>query len=197
MMNGLSLSNETSLQGGKEIVKLYKYDRNEKLPAAVDWRKKGLVTSIKDQGECGSCYAFTAAAALEGYYKKKKGKLIDLSPQNIIDCSRKYGNKGCEGGNMLSSFEYAKDYGIAEESKYPYVETEQPCKWQEKIGIVTVKGYVLVPQSDELALKHAVAKLGPGDELALKHAVAKHGPVAAAVHSLLPDFKNYKSVSTI
>ncbi|VDO70540.1 unnamed protein product, partial [Onchocerca flexuosa] len=120
----------------------------------------------------------TAAAALEGYYKKKKGKLIDLSPQNIIDCSRKYGNKGCEGGNILSSFEYAKEYGIAKESKYPYVQTEQPCKWQKKIGIVTVKDYAFIPQ---------------GDELALKHAVAKQGPIAAIVYSLLPDFKVYKS----
>ncbi|VDO40379.1 unnamed protein product [Onchocerca flexuosa] len=179
MMNGLSLSNETYLQAKKQIyVKLYQYDRNERLPAAVDWRKKGLVTSVKTQGECGSCYAFTAAAALEGYYKKKKGKLIDLSPQNIVDCSRNYGNKGCTSGTVHASFDFAKEYGIAQESKYPYVETEQRCKWEKNIGIVTIEDY---------------AVLAKGDELALKHAVAKHGPIATAIHSSLLSFKVYKS----
>ncbi|VDO56605.1 unnamed protein product [Onchocerca flexuosa] len=102
MMNGLSLSNETYLQGGREYYEkeFYEYDPNEPLPDEIDWRERGFVTSVKDQGECGSCYALTAAAALEGYYKKKKGKLIDLSPQNIVDCSRKYGNKGCKGGKV-------------------------------------------------------------------------------------------------
>ncbi|VDN00040.1 unnamed protein product, partial [Onchocerca ochengi] len=129
-------------------------------------------------GECGSCYAFAAAAVLESYYKKKRGVLIDLSPQNIVDCSRDYGNKGCDGGTVHGSFEYAKDHGIAQESKYPYVEIEQRCKWKKDIGIVTVNDYVIIPQGDELALKHAVAKLGP---------------IAAAVHRSQPDFKLYKS----
>ncbi|OZC05640.1 hypothetical protein X798_07386, partial [Onchocerca flexuosa] len=107
MMNGLNLSNETYLQGREDFVDFYQYNRNEPLPDAIDWRERGFVTSIKAQakilqGECGSCYAFTAAAALEGYYKKTKGKLIDLSPQNIIDCSRKYGNKGCKGGTVYT-----------------------------------------------------------------------------------------------
>ncbi|VDP20428.1 unnamed protein product, partial [Onchocerca flexuosa] len=179
MMNGLSLSNETYLREGKKIyVNLYRYDQNDPLPAAIDWRKKGRVTSIKSQGQCGSCYAFSAAAALEGYYKKTKGKLIDFSPQNIMDCSRNYGNKGCNGGSVHASFDYARDYGVVKDLKYPYVHTEQPCKRGKNKGIATVKGYVLVPQ---------------GDELALKHAVAKEGPVPAAVHSSLPDFKFYKS----
>ncbi|VDM96643.1 unnamed protein product, partial [Onchocerca ochengi] len=130
-------------------------------------------------GKCGACYAFATAAVLESYYKKKSGILIDLSPQNIIDCSRNYGNKGCYGGTVSRSFEYAKHYGIAQQSKYPYVEIEQRCKWKKKIGIVTVNDYVMIPQGDELALKHAVAKLGP---------------VAAAVHQSQPDFKLYKSV---
>uniref|UniRef100_A0A8R1TS31 Cathepsin L-like n=1 Tax=Onchocerca volvulus TaxID=6282 RepID=A0A8R1TS31_ONCVO len=179
MMNGLSFSNATYLQGrNQNFFKLYQYNRNQKLPGAVDWRRGGLVTSVKNQGECGSCYAFAAAAVLESYYKKKRGVLIDLSPQNIVDCSWDYGNMGCNGGTVSGSFDYAKDYGIAQESKYPYVHTVQQCKWRSNIGIVTVNDYVLIPQGDELALQNAVAKLGP---------------VAVAIHATQPDFRFYKS----
>lgn len=70
-------------------------------PSSLDWRAYGAVTAVKNQGSCGACWAFSAAAALESHYFFKTGQLISLSEQNLIDCTGPYGNKGCLGGYMV------------------------------------------------------------------------------------------------
>ncbi|KAL3884399.1 hypothetical protein ACJMK2_024538 [Sinanodonta woodiana] len=141
---------------------VFKYTNLTKLPRKVDWRRKGYVTPVKDQGGCGSCYAFSATGALEGQHFRKTRKLVSLSEQNIVDCSFKEGNKGCKGGLMDKSFTYIKNNnGINTEKAYPYEAREGPCRFRRsKIG-ATVRDFVDLPENDEIALRHAVATIGP------------------------------------
>ncbi|KAJ4928204.1 hypothetical protein JOQ06_015998 [Pogonophryne albipinna] len=135
---------------------------NVSLPPTLDWRKEGLVTEVKQQGSCGSCWAFSAVGALEGQLKKKNGALTSLSPQNLVDCSLVYGNHGCHGGFMANAFQYViKNRGIASEAAYPYVGLRGNCKYSPKYHIANCSSYVFIAEGDEFALKAALAKIGP------------------------------------
>ncbi|KAM9824118.1 cathepsin S-like [Neosynchiropus ocellatus] len=132
------------------------------IPESVDWREKGLVSEVKMQGSCGSCWAFSAVGALEGQLKKTTGVLLSLSPQNLVDCSGKYGNHGCDGGFMTSAFEYViGNEGIDSESSYPYVAVPSECRYKPENRAANCSNYGILPEGDEASLKRAVAVIGP------------------------------------
>ncbi|XP_067950860.1 cathepsin L-like [Watersipora subatra] len=132
------------------------------LPRSVDWRTEGYVTHVKDQANCGSCYSFSSTGSLEGQHFKKTGQLISLSEQNLVDCSRNYGNNGCDGGLMTNTFNYIKDnHGVDVEQSYPYEAVASACRFNPNNVGATVTGYVELPQGNEKKLKNAVANVGP------------------------------------
>ncbi|CAF5151988.1 unnamed protein product [Rotaria sp. Silwood1] len=100
--------------------------------SSFDWRSKSIVSSVKNQQQCGSCYAFATTAVLESLYARKWGSnyLTDFSPQEIVDCSTLYGNYGCNGGNYESSLYYLLTKGnkITTFSSYPYVGYQKVCQ---------------------------------------------------------------------
>ncbi|XP_043838484.1 procathepsin L-like [Dromiciops gliroides] len=131
-------------------------------PKYVDWREKGYVTPVKNQGNCSACWAFSATGSLEGQWFRKTGKLVSLSEQNLIDCSRAEGNKGCSGGKVLLAFQYVnKNGGIDTEESYPYEEKDNQCRYRPDSSVAKVSGFVVIPRGKERALEKAVAAVGP------------------------------------
>jgi C1A family cysteine protease len=98
-------------------------------PNDIDWRSKGAVTPVKNQGQCGSCWAFSATGAIEGWAVAKGGKsLTSLSEQMFVDCTRSVGNQGCNGGWPDKTINWASSHGVAGESAYPYKARDGSCQ---------------------------------------------------------------------
>ncbi|RVX09476.1 Senescence-specific cysteine protease SAG39 [Vitis vinifera] len=117
----------------------FKYENVTAVPSTVDWRKKGAVTPIKDQGQCGSCWAFSAVAAMEGITQLSTGKLISLSEQELVDCDTSGEDQGCSGAN------------------YPYAGTDGTCNRKKAAHpAAKINGYEDVPANNEKALQKAV-----------------------------------------
>ncbi len=132
------------------------------LPSSVDWREKGYVTEVKDQSQCGGCWAFSATGSLEGQHFNKTGKLVSLSEQNLIDCSSNWTNNGCKGGNVYKAFQYIKDNGgIDTEKSYPYEGKDEICRYSKNNIGANCTGYVTLRKEDENSLAVACASIGP------------------------------------
>ncbi|PON67191.1 Cyseine protease [Trema orientale] len=162
----------------KNASRRYAFGARDKLPDSVDWRHNGAVNPVKNQGSCGSCWAFSTVAAVEGVNKIVTGELVSLSEQELVDCDRAY-NSGCDGGLMDYAFEFIiNNGGIATEDDYPYAGTNGHCdvsRANEKV--VTIDGYEDVPANDENALRKAVA----------------HQPVSVAIEAGGRAFQLYES----
>lgn len=150
-------------------------------PMSVDWRTAGAVTSVKDQGQCGSCWTFSATGAIEGAWAISTGQLVDLSEQELVDCATgyKYGSHGCNGGQMEGAFKYVIEHGQCSDSSYPYTS-----------GISKTGG--TCESCLELATMTSCSDVKPNDQISLKAAVAQQ-PVAIAIEADTKYFQSYSS----
>ncbi len=149
--------------GLKDHVKTYKPTTTlDVLPAMVDWREKGVVTRVKDQGQCGSCWAFSTTGTLEGQHAIATGELVTLSEQQLVDCSHSYLNDGCNGGLVSVALTDIKEMGgIDTEGAYPYEGGQEYCRFDTSTVGATCTGYRLIQSGNCDDLKVAVATVGP------------------------------------
>ncbi|XP_023310809.1 cathepsin L1-like [Anoplophora glabripennis] len=137
-------------------------DEDADVSDEFDWREKGAVTPVKDQGFCGSCWAFSSTGALEGQYFLKTGDLVSISEQNLVDCSSEHNNIGCAGGDMNPAFTYVHNQdGIDSETSYPYEAVDGKCRYTVSGNVTSTRGYATIENGNEDYLKAAVATIGP------------------------------------
>jgi cathepsin H len=145
---------------------------------SIDWRTKGVVTAVKNQGSCGSCWAFGTTGAVESHWAISSGKLLQLAEQQLVDCAGAFGNHGCNGGLPSQAFEYIKAAGGIELGvDYKYTGRDGSCKFNRTKAAAKVTGEVNITQ---------------GAENDLFDAVTNKGPVAIAFQ-VTSDFQSYRS----
>jgi C1A family cysteine protease len=146
-------------------------------PSSIDWRQKGAVTSVKDQGQCGSCWTFSSTGAVEGAWAIAKGQLVDLSEQELVDCATgvSYGSHGCNGGQMEGAFKFIIENGQCALSSYPYTAKDGSCQKCSAVAHIS-----------------SCSDVKPNDQISLKAAVAQQ-PVAVAIEADTRYFQSYSS----
>lgn len=173
-------ANETlqNTRAGEEyLANLLTAARLKQLPESVDWRQvEGRVTPVGAQGACGSCWAFSAKGILEGQQLRVTGReeLVELSVQNLIDCTVPHGCKGASTSMALCAV--LVQGGITDEESYPYSGWEGTCSFKKETSVMTTRGPIVLPQ----------------DEDVLKEVVAEYGPVSISINAG-GDFYEYKS----
>ena len=147
---------------------------NMLLPESVDWRMSGAVTPVKNQGQCGSCWAFSATGAMEGAIAIGTGKLVSLSEQELVNCVKE--DHGCYGGSMDDAFEYARQHAICTEIEKPYMAYSETCP--------------LSYECDEAVLFNSCVDIQESNQEQLKEAVSQ-GPVSVAIQANNAIFQHY------
>jgi len=125
------------------------------LPDSVDWRNKGAVTGVKDQGQCGTCWAFSTTGVVEGFWFVKNGTLLSFSEQQIADCATSAGY-GCQGGWPYLAVQYVAQAGLETETDYPYTARDGQCKYDASKARKVVSGYQFVTPKSTDQLKAAI-----------------------------------------
>jgi len=136
----------------------------DSLPDSVDWRTKKIITPVKDQGGCGSCWAFAAVETIEAMYTQATGNTLIMSPQNMVSCTPNPqhcgGTGGCAGATSELGYQYVADKGLAAEKDYPYRGVTGKCD-ETKPKSVHIHSFVKLPENNYTALVTAVATIGP------------------------------------
>jgi cathepsin F len=144
-------------------LKEFPIDYNARLPASFDWRDKKAVTKAKDQGQCGSCWAFSATEAIESQWFLAGNNLTELSPQQIVDCDKGRGDEGCNGGDTPTAFEYVIAAGGMEtESDYPYTGEDDTCAFSSSKVAAKIKSWTYITKNmNETEMQYKLFNLGP------------------------------------
>jgi len=155
---------------------LHQTPPNQSIANDIDWTTKGAVTPVKDQAQCGSCWAFSTTGSVEGAHEIKTGQLVSLSEQQLVDCAGSAGNQGCNGGLMDDAFQYIiRNQGIGTEASYPYTAKDGTCK--KVAAAATISSYKDVQAGSESGLMSAV----------------NMQPVSIAIEADQSGFQHYRS----
>ncbi|XP_050518901.1 procathepsin L [Diabrotica virgifera virgifera] len=138
------------------------FEKFMNLPSEVNWIEKGFKTPSYNQKDCGACYAFSIAGAIQAQVFKQTHQLVPLSEQQIVDCSLPFGNYGCAGGSLRNTLRYLEKVGgLMAYKDYPYKSRKQRCVYDKNKALVNITSWAVLPARDEQALEVALAKVGP------------------------------------